>query len=324
MSGDEFEIIRNLFAPLATHPGARGLLDDVAVLQGGAVLVATCDAIVEDVHFLAGDPVDTIAKKALRVNLSDLAAKGAKCSGVLVTLVWPNVRPAAQIADFARGLGEDLRFYDAPLLGGDTCASAGPMVVAITAFGEMLGKRCPSRAEARIGEDVWITGSVGAAWVGLQVDRLGLSEEEFPQSLRRYRTPEPRVAFAPSIAAYASASMDVSDGLLEDAGKLAGASHVNLRLRFEDIPISEETRTWIGRAKEKMLELEALAGGDDYEILFTAAPGDRDAIAAAGAASQTRVTRIGSVEPGSGVALVDGAGNALAPPRRGYVHKLGC
>ena len=148
MSADEFDIIAKYFAPLAGK-GARGLMDDVATLGN---LVLTTDAIVEGVHFLADDPIDTIAKKALRVNLSDLAAKGAQPVGVLLTLVWPNTRPSAQLAAFACGLSEDLRHFNVPLLGGDTSSTPGPLTISITAIGEALGNRTPSRVDAIIGD----------------------------------------------------------------------------------------------------------------------------------------------------------------------------
>ncbi|MET0182585.1 MAG: thiamine-phosphate kinase, partial [Caulobacterales bacterium] len=146
MPADEFEIIARYFAPLATKEGARGLNDDAAVIAARGDLVVTTDAIVEGVHFLASDPIDTVAKKALRVNLSDLAAKGARPIGVLVTLIWPDDREAEKIERFARGLGEDLKFFNVSLLGGDTTSTRGPLVVSVTAIGEPAGQRTPSRA----------------------------------------------------------------------------------------------------------------------------------------------------------------------------------
>jgi thiamine-monophosphate kinase len=328
MSADEFDIIAKLFAPLATSAAARGLIDDVAVITAGGQMLATTDAIVEGVHFLESDPIETVAKKALRVNLSDLAAKGARCSGVLLTLIWPDHRRSSEIADFVRGLAEDLEFYKAPLLGGDTVASPGPLTVSITAFGDMSGARTPSRADAKLGEDVWVTGAIGEAWVGLEAllemgmvaGAAGLGTE-FAACIDRYRTPEPPVAFADAIAAFASASMDVSDGLLQDAAKLAAASNLRLVIAAERVPLSGETRAWLARGK--LDAAAALAGGDDYQILFTAAPQQRAAIEAAGQARKLAVTRIGAVEAGAGVSLVDGEGRPLATKAHGYAHKLG-
>src|SRR5262245_4914957 len=154
MSADEFDVIRNLFAPLASHASARALMDDAAVLEANGELVVTTDAIVEGVHFLAGDPIETVAAKALRVNVSDLIGKGAKPVAALLSLIWPNSRPADQIGLFAAGLERDLKHFAMSLIGGDTTATSGPLTVSVTAFGEPLGARTPSRAEARLGEDV--------------------------------------------------------------------------------------------------------------------------------------------------------------------------
>ena len=327
MSGDEFDIIGKYFAPLAGE-GARGLIDDVATL-GHYVL--TTDAIVEGVHFLPDDPIDTIAKKALRVNLSDLAAKGAKPVGALLSLVWPDARPAAQIADFARGLGEDLQHYGLTLLGGDTSATPGPLTISITAIGEALGARTPSRADARLGEQVWVTGRIGDAYLGLRslTDApavLGASAaDQFDAHAAhvraRYRLPEPPVAFAPEIARFASASMDISDGLSADAAKLAAASGVGLRLYAEAIPLSSAGHAFVAHGGPRALA-ELCAGGDDYQALFTAAPEHRYAILQAGQRLGIEVALIGDVVEPAGVQITTPAGEAL-PLVVGHRHKLG-
>lgn len=312
MPADEFEIIRALFAPLATHAGARGLEDDAAVLEGVGRLVITTDAIVEGVHFLPDDPIETIAKKALRVNLSDLAAKGAKPTAALLTLIWPHHRPAAQIADFARGLGEDLRRYDVALIGGDTTATPGPLTISITAFGEPMGARTPSRADAQPGEDVWLTGPIGDAYLGLMALREGAHEEA--ELIARYRLPNPRVDCAGLVAEYAGAAMDVSDGLAIDAGKLARASKVGMLVEMERVPISPSARAWMG-GRASLLDL--VSGGDDFEILFTAPVGERGRLESAG------MHRVGNVAEGSEVMLVDAGGQQLELARAGHVHGLG-
>ena len=312
---DEFETIAKLFAPLATHPGARGLADDAAVLGN---LVLTTDAIVEGVHFLPDDPIETVAKKALRVNLSDIAAKGAKPVGVLVALMWPHRRNGAEIAAFARGLGEDLRAFGAPLLGGDTTSTPGPLAVSVTVIGEALG-RVPARADARVGEDVWVTGTIGDGMLGLQ--HLGgsianeLSEEDAAYLIGRYRTPAPRLTFASAIATHASASMDVSDGLAQDAAKIAAASGLAIDLDLAAVPLSAPARGWVAEGGA----IEALmAGGDDYELLFTAPPEARAAIETDGRAAGLQVTRIGRTLAGAGV-TADGAPIRVS----GYRHTLG-
>ncbi|MEQ1706804.1 MAG: thiamine-phosphate kinase [Terricaulis sp.] len=322
MPADEFGIIKSLFAPLATHAGARGLLDDVAVLETKGALVLTTDAIVEGVHFRPDDPIDTVAKKALRVNLSDLAAKGAAPIGALLTLIWPDQRPASQIADFARGLGEDLRHYDVALFGGDTTSTPGPLSVSITAFGEPLAARVPARADAKPGEDIWLTGAIGDAWLGYEAlcGHWPTADAAHRDAvIACYRLPEPRTAFADIVARCAGAAMDVSDGLTGDAAKLASASGVALRIDTGCVPLSEAARAWMAQTDSfgRLLDW-----GDDYEILFTAAPARRAEIESGGVARGVRVTRIGVVEEGAGVKIATADGS-LTVAGGGYTHKLG-
>jgi thiamine-monophosphate kinase len=321
MPADEFDVIRSLFAPLATHAGARGLADDAAVITVDGDLVVTTDAIVEGVHFRGDDPIETVAKKALRVNLSDLAAKGAKPAGALLTLIWPNQRPSDEMAAFARGLAEDLERYDVALWGGDTTATTGPLTVSITAFGLPLCERVPARADAKPGDDVWVTGSIGDAWLGFET-----LEGRWPDAaeacrtcaIARYQTPEPRVAFAEIVARYANASIDVSDGLAADAAKIATASGVALRIEAETIPLSEVARAW--RAAHAGYG-RLLDWGDDYEILFTAGREHRAAIETGALAVGVAAKRIGAVQAGAGARVLgaDGAPMVLG----GHAHRLG-
>ncbi len=322
MPADEFDIIRALFAPLATHAGARGLLDDVAVLETKGRLVVTTDAIVEGVHFRFDDPIDAVAKKALRVNLSDLAAKGAAPVGALLTLIWPDQRPALEIAEFARGLGEDLHLYDVALLGGDTASTPGPLTVSITAFGAPLSAHVPARADAKPGEDIWLTGTIGDAWLGHEAlcgNWPAGEAAHHAAMIARYRLPEPRTAFADIVARCAGAAMDVSDGLAGDAAKLASASGVALRIHADRVPLSDAARAWMAQAGSfgRLLDW-----GDDYEILFTAAPARRAEIESGGVAMGVRVTRIGVVEEGAGT-RIEMADASMAVGDGGYAHKLG-
>lgn len=332
MPADEFDIIRDLFAPLATSSSARGLTDDVTVLETNGQLVVTTDAIVEGVHFLSDDPIETVAKKALRVNLSDLTAKGAKCVGVLLTLIWPTSRPSAQIAEFARGLGEDLKRFDIPLLGGDTTSTDGPLTVSITAFGAPLGARVPARGDARVGQQLWITGSVGEGFLGLRSLRqapsvLGASAEDQSDAgvigaRDCYRVPRPPMQFAEIVARYAAAAMDVSDGLVGDAAKIAAASNVALRIDAEAIPLSSAGHAYVSKHGAKGLA-EIITAGDDYQVLFTAAPEHRGQILAAARETETNVALIGDVEAGAGVRVVGAGGVALDIASMSHVHKLG-
>lgn len=321
MSADEFDVIANHFAPLAGE-GARSLIDDVAVLQTRGDLVLTTDTIVEGVHFLPDDPIDTVAQKALRVNVSDLAAKGARPVGVLLALTWPDARSASEIALFADGLKRDLAFYETRLFGGDTTRTPGPLTITVTALGEPLGARTPSRADARVGDDVWLTGEIGASWVGLQLRLGAISGLADAESLvRRYRAPEPPTAFARVIAQHANASMDVSDGLAVDAAKLSRASQVSLAIEAGRVPLPDSVRDWADGDPDRLRDL--LSGGDDYEILFTAAASDSAAIERAARETGIAVSRIGKVTAGQGLTVIDADGRPMVFARAGHSHKLG-
>lgn len=356
MSADEFDVIRRLFAPLAESAGARGLSDDAAVIEARGDLVVTTDAIVEGVHFLANDPIETVAMKALRVNVSDLIGKGAKPTAALLTLVWPQHRPSDEIEAFAAALGRDLQQFGMKLLGGDTTSTPGPLTVSITAFGEPLGARPPARAGAAAGEDVWLAGGeIGSAWMGLQLrtgaltladlrrgrdeeaaqrdsramrgatpDYLTLPGEDFDAEaawlMSTYLAPFVRPEAAAIVARYASASMDVSDGLVGDAMKLARASGVALKIEANAIPLAIPAERWAltGGDFRKLV-----TGGDDYVALFTASADQREAIAACDADGSLRLTRIGRVDAGEGVDVLDGAGKAVPFEAASFAHTLG-
>lgn len=330
MSADEFDVIRELFAPLAASAGARGLVDDVAMLEASGKLVVTTDAIVEGVHFLPDDPIESVAKKALRVNISDLTAKGAKGVGALLTLIWPKDRPSPQIEEFARGLGEDLRWFDIPLLGGDTTSTPGPLTVSITAFGAPMGARVPSRSDARVGDHVWVTGYIGDAHLGLRALRDApelIGGKAGDQSgaadiIDCYRAPRPPVRFAEAVARYANASTDISDGLAADATNIARASKLALHLHAEAVPLSTAGHAHVSKHGAIGLA-ELVTGGDDYQVLFTASPEQRGAIMAAARAAEVDVALIGDVVDGEGVKISLAGGAALDLGPLGHRHKLG-
>lgn len=317
---DEFALIARHFAPLARSPAARGLLDDAAFLETAGPLVVTADAIVEGVHFLPDDPIEMIAQKALRVNISDVVAKGAAPSHYLLTLQWPSGRPASEIELFAAGLARDQATFGCTLLGGDTTATPGPLSVSVTMFGRPLGARPPSRAGARAGDDVWVTGTIGDGWLGLMALTEGLATLDAAAAAYlagRYRMPTPRLAFTAVIAAFARASMDVSDGLLGDAAKLAAASGVRLVLEPDTIPLSAPASAWlVAQADRRQGLATLLTGGDDYEILFTAAAASRSRLHEAAADAGVPLRRIGAVHAGEGV-------QAGALAISGHVHRLG-
>ncbi|HWA23217.1 MAG TPA: thiamine-phosphate kinase [Caulobacterales bacterium] len=310
---DEFAIIARYFAPLATHAGARGLLDDAALIAPDGPVVVTTDAIVEGVHFLRGDSLDLVARKALRVNLSDLAAKGAAPFGYLLTLFWPSDRPAHEMAALAAGLAADQEEFALALLGGDTVSTPGPLALSVTMMGR-AGLRTPSRAGAKAGDGLWVTGTIGDSGLGLAALRGEAFDAADGDYLAgRYHLPLPRVALGPAIANVASAAMDVSDGLIADAAKLAAAAAVRIEIDLDALPLSPAAARWAERQADRLTARSQLAAfGDDYEILFTApaAPG----IAA---------TRIGQVQAGTGVSLLGGGRQVTAPPAAGYVHRIG-
>ena len=316
---DEFALIARHFAPLAQTAAARGLLDDAALLENAGALVVTTDTIVEGVHFLPDDPIDLVAQKALRVNLSDIAAKGAAPHAYLVALQWPKARPAAQIAVFAQGLARDQASFGCALIGGDTTATPGPLAITITMFGRAAA-HTPARADARVGDDVWVTGTIGDGVLGLAARRgelAGLAKTHLDFLTTRYQTPTPRAAFAPAIGRLAHASMDVSDGLFGDAAKMASASAVRIEVDADALPFSEAALTWLGSQPDRRVAIAHLAnGGDDYEILFTAAPAMRAALTEAADDIGLRLTRIGRVAAGAGL-------DTGGLPVGGHAHRIG-
>jgi thiamine-monophosphate kinase len=324
-SGEDALIARH-FKPLATDPGAFGLLDDAAVLKAdGDDIVVTTDAVVEGVHYLADDPPDTVARKALRVNLSDLAAKGATPSGFVLTLT---LRRADDqwLTEFARGLGEDARLFGCPLLGGDTVSTPGPAMISITAFGRLPEGTMVHRSGARVGDHIMVTGTIGDATLGLDLLKEGATAPALagdPLSreflIGRYRVPQPRNALGPSVREHASAAMDVSDGLAGDLAKLCAASGVSAIIEAPRIPISAAGSAVLGRG---VLGIERLlSGGDDYEILCTVPEARVTRIAQAAQRAGVALTTIGRVIAGTAAPrFLDAAGQEIALTRRSYSH----
>jgi thiamine-monophosphate kinase len=269
----EDELIARLFTPLA-GPAALGLADDAALLPPSAEqTVITADMLVAGVHFFADDPPALIAKKALRVNLSDLAAKGAAPLGFLISLALPPDWTNDWLEVFAAGLGEDARAYNVPLLGGDTTATPGPLTIAITALGG--ASRFVPRTGARPGQGIYVSGTIGDAALGLLLRRdparlAGLSEASRASLLDRYLLPRPRLDLAPLLRDHAVAAMDVSDGLAGDLAKLCRISGASAVVETALVPFSPAAREALA-LDPGLLEV-ALTGGDDYEILFTATP----------------------------------------------------
>jgi len=322
----EDSLIARYFKPLATDPGAFGLVDDAAVLSSsGDDIVVTTDAVVEGVHYLAGDPPDTIARKALRVNLSDLAAKGAVPAGFVLTLALRS-KEDAWLRRFADALGEDATTFACPLLGGDTVSTPGPQMISITAFGRVPQGQMVGRTGARPGDRILVTGTIGDAALGLDVLTGGVvaaalaSDPAAREALvSRYRIPQPRNVLALAVRDHASAAMDVSDGLAGDLTKLCAASGVSASVDVPNVPLSAAAAGLIARNAVCVETL--LAGGDDYEVLCTVPPAQSDALIAAGRAAGVAVTAIGTIVAGSArPRFLDGQGQELALKRLSYSH----
>lgn len=304
----EFETIARMFAPLAHPEWARGLTDDVAVLptRSRHDLVLTQDALVEGVHFLPGDPYDLVARKLLRVNLSDLACKGAEPFGYLLTCVWPDHCGLAEREAFAAGLAEDQAAFGIALLGGDTVRASGPAMFSATLLGWRPRGHDISRAGAREGDVVLVTGAIGDGVLGLKAAQ-GLIKLEAPRLealIAHYRLPEPRLAFGPVVRDHASAAIDVSDGLVADLGHIARNSGVGIVIDLERVPLSRAATAWFEHRVDPEAALVELAtGGDDYEIALTAPPAALDGLKKAAEDQLLRLTQIGVVTGGEGVAV---------------------
>lgn len=282
---------------LPLHPGALGLSDDAARLGD---LILTTDTLVEGVHFLAEDPPESVAWKLLAVNLSDLAAKGAEPVGVLLNYPLSPSRDRWD-AHFLAGLADALGRFCAPLLGGDTVSlpAGAPRVLTLTAIGR-AGARVPARSGAQPGDALWVTGTIGAAGVGLALARAGATAPA--AVIDRYRRPQPRLAEGKALGPLVTAMMDVSDGLLIDAARMAAASSVALAIALDSVPVDPAA------ADDP---LGAVTAGDDYELLFALPPGVTPPIAA---------TRIGSFAVGQGLTLTRDGAPVDPPERLGWQH----
>ena len=320
----EFETIERLLRPLAHPEWGRGLADDVAVLPSrpGYDLVLTKDVIVEGVHFLPDDPLETVAKKLLRVNLSDLAAKGSEPFGYLLACCWSDRCGWPEREAFAAGLAQDQALFGVFLMGGDTVRTPGPAVFSLTALGWVPAGEAVSRAGAQVGDLVFVTGTIGDGLLGLQAAqaKLKLDAERLARLIDHYRTPMPRLDFADVVRNLATAAADVSDGLAADLNHIAKASGVGIALNLSVLPLSAAAQAWFEDRVDPQAALEDLAtGGDDYQIVFTAHPRHEETLRREAERRLLRLTRIGAVTAGAGVA-VDYGGRRIELARRGWTH----
>jgi len=317
----EFGRIARFFAPLAAGaPGALGLTDDAALVDcpAGERLVVTVDAMVEGVHFLSCDPPDLIARKLVRVNLSDLAAMAARPVGYFLTTALPKSRGDDWLEGFAAGLAQDQAEFGITLLGGDSVSTPGPVSLTLTAFGRVVVGGEVRRGGARPGDLVFVSGTIGDGALGLEAAQGKLDGRLDPADVAfladRYRLPRPRVALGPRLSGLASAMMDVSDGLVGDLGHICTVSGVAGVIEAGKVPLSPAA----ARLPNRMVAV--LTGGDDYELLFTAPPERQANVLAAAGAAGVSVTAIGRIAAGQGVRALDDAGREMALAGVGWRH----
>ncbi len=322
----EERLIARYFGSLATAPGAFGLHDDAAVVTPPPAcdLVLKTDGVIADVHFFPDDPPGDVARKVLRMNLSDLAAKGAKPIGFLMSIALPSGIGEAWIAAFAAGLGDDAAHYGCPLLGGDIDHTPGSLAVSITAFGAVPHGAMVRRSTAKIGDSVVVTGTIGDSVLGLLLrrdetllQRWRLDEVKAAHLKERYLLPQPRNVLAAAVLQHASAAIDVSDGLAGDLAKLCRASGVGAEVDVARVPLSEAAQTAL--AAEPTLIETILTGGDDYEIVLTLAPEKFGAFRAEAEKASVAVAKIGRITGGQGARFLRD-GKALTFARPSYSH----
>lgn len=327
MSGapDEFRLIADLFAPLSRRcPGALGLTDDAAFLPpppGGADLVLTMDTMVAGVHFLPDDPPDLVARKLVRVNLSDLAAKGAVPQAVMMSAAFPIGTGMDWLRAFADGLAQDVDRFQLALIGGDTVSTPGPLTLTLTAFGHVAAGRGIVRSGARAGDRIWVSGTIGDGVAGLkavQGQLAGLDRADLDYLAGRYRLPTPRVELGVRLVGVAHAGMDVSDGLIQDLGHLAAASGVGAVIQAEQVPLSPAAQSAM-KCHQMTLAI-LLSGGDDYEVLFTAPCGADQILRSLSGEIGVTLTPIGVMVTGDKVIVHDHAGQPLNLGQGGWRH----
>jgi thiamine-monophosphate kinase len=318
----EFERIQRYFVPLA-GPGGLELADDAALLDcaPGRRLVVTADAIVAGVHYLPDDPPALVARKLLRVNLSDLAAMGARPLHYVLTTALPADLGPEWLARFAEGLAEDQRRYGIDLLGGDSVRTRGPAVLSLTAIGEVEAGQEIRRRGAQPGDLVWVSGTIGDAFLGLELLRGAhpdLAPEHRDYLVRRFRLPEPRTELGPRLCGIARAMIDVSDGLLADLGHICETSRAAAIVELDLLPLSPAARAIVEDAPG--IRARLAAAGDDYELLFAGPADAAEAIATLSLRLGVRVTRIGRIDVGTGVRLVNADGHQIPLEATGYRH----
>lgn len=317
----EFSFIHDYFAPLAA-PEGLGLLDDAALINMSGTHVITTDTLVETVHFIGDEPPSLLAKKCLRVSLSDLAAMGATPAFYTLNLSLPKYITEDWFADFASGLSADQERYGIRLIGGDLTATPGPIILTATLFGVTPLARALQRKGARVGDDIYIAGTIGEAALGLDYlqGRLALGDINYMPFVSRYRLPDPPSALGPKLLGVASAAIDISDGLLQDLGHICKASGVGAEVYVADLPLSAEASECLVRDVSVLTRI--VSGGDDYTLCFTVPPESEDILTASAAELKINVTKVGRITQGNAVQLLDFEGAIVPISKHGYSHFL--
>ena len=319
MALSEFALIERYFRSCGAQRSdvALGVGDDAALLRvpAGCELVAATDTLVAGVHFPQDSPADSIGHRSLAVNLSDLAAMGARPAWALLALTLPQA-DEAWLGEFATGLGELARSHEVALVGGDT--TRGPLCVTVQLLGFVPAGAALTRSGARAGDVLFVSGTCGDAAAGLAIEQHRLTGPAEARSWLRERflRPAPRVALGEQLRGFASACIDVSDGLLADAGKLASASHVGVELSYSEVPLSEPLAALLGERRAREL---ALTGGDDYELCFAVPPHNIARLLAQLPPQDWRYTRIGALRAAPGASVV-GDGTVMEFSHSGYEH----
>ncbi|WP_417453152.1 thiamine-phosphate kinase [Kiloniella sp.] len=327
MDKTEFDLIKSYFAPLtAGYPEAYNLTNDAALISEDPdrSSVVTMDTLVESVHFLSTDPAEGIARKALRVNLSDLAAMGAKPKGYTLSISYSASLASDWVSSFTQGLADDQKNFGCHLIGGDTVSTPGPLTISLTCFGSVPRGKCLHRTTAEEGDDIWVSGTIGDSAAGLKLLKGEINTKNSAAKsflIDRYRVPQPRIPLGIALLEQdiSKTALDVSDGLLADVKHIADGSHLQASITASKIPLSNPFRDMYQGITDPEIHLAA-SGGDDYELLFTASHSNKGKVIELSENLNIPVTRIGVLTKGRGVLLLDRDNKSMPVSEYGWKH----